>query len=130
LYRKTRVGGESSLIRQEEASTSTSKKQTRINWSLAIEETHCIMVDYTTCNKNGFYSVIRTPGRRRNVIAFAGVCVLCFVIIMSVLGATGVFKNESAPAEVNGLTGSDGDATVRRQLPMCMKCVARFRFVN
>jgi hypothetical protein len=81
------------------------------------------MVDYTTCDKKGFLLVIRTPGRRRNVIAFAGVCVLSFVVIMSTLGATGVFKNESAPAEVNDVTESDGNVTVRRLLPLCMRCV-------
>lgn len=44
------------------------------------------------------------------MIASAGVCVLFFVIIMSILGATGVFKDVSAPAEVN-VTGSDGNVT-------------------
>jgi hypothetical protein len=74
------------------------------------------MVDYTTSKKKGFLSAISTPGRRRLVLAFAGVCVLCFVIIMSVLGATGVFKNESAPADVNNVSGSNGNETVRRKL--------------
>jgi hypothetical protein len=88
------------------------------------------MVDYTPYKKKGVLSVINTPGRRRLVLAFAGVCVLCFVVIMSVLGATGVFKNNSAPADINDVTGSDGNVTVRRQLPVCTTCGARSRFVN
>jgi hypothetical protein len=64
------------------------------------------MIPYSNCEKNGFLPVIPTPGRRRKVIAFLSVIILCVVVIMSVLAATGVFKKDSSPAQAT--EGNDG----------------------
>lgn len=66
------------------------------------------MISYSNCEKNGFLPAFPTAGRHRKIIAFISVIILCVVVIMSVLAATGVFKKDSSPAQATEVKGNDG----------------------
>jgi hypothetical protein len=51
----------------------------------------------------------RRPGKRQKITALINVVILCVVIIMSVMLASGVFKKDSPPAEGNDVNGNDGN---------------------
>ena len=73
------------------------------------------MIPYSNCEKNGFLPVPTIRERRRKIIAFISVIILCGVLIMSVLAAFGVFKKDASSAQATEGKGNDG-VEVRRSL--------------
>lgn len=66
--------------------------------------------------------------RRRKTIAAICVIILFVVVVMSVIAASGVFKDDS-PAQPNDTNGNDNGNVVRKALASVMKTVVHFLFV-